>query len=257
MLAKALTCAVVGLEGAIVEVEVDIAHGLPAFTIVGLPDAAVQEAKERVRAAIKNSGASSRSSASPSTWPPPTCARKGPAYDLPIAVGILLASEQIAPMTATGQSRRSSALFLGELSLDGTLRHTARHPADGRAGPEHGVRDGLRPRRRTPPRRRWSRAWTSSRSTSLAELVAHLRGDERIAPCAPQRCRRWPLRTARPTPPTSPTCRAGARQAGAGGGGGRRAQRADGRAARRGQDAAGARAALDPAAADASTRRWR
>ncbi len=56
MLAKALTCAVVGLEGAMVEVEVDIGPGLPAFTIVGLPDAAVQEAKERVRAAVKNSG---------------------------------------------------------------------------------------------------------------------------------------------------------------------------------------------------------
>ncbi len=56
MLAKALTCAVVGLDGAIVEVEVDLAPGLPAFTIVGLPDTAVQEAKERVRAAIRNSG---------------------------------------------------------------------------------------------------------------------------------------------------------------------------------------------------------
>jgi magnesium chelatase family protein len=56
MLAKALTCAVVGLDGAIVEVEVDLSHGIPAFTIVGLPDAAVQEARERVRAAIKNSG---------------------------------------------------------------------------------------------------------------------------------------------------------------------------------------------------------
>src|SRR5450756_2562017 len=56
MLAKTLTCAVIGLEGALVEVEVDIGPGLPAFTIVGLPDAAVQEAKERVRAAVKNSG---------------------------------------------------------------------------------------------------------------------------------------------------------------------------------------------------------
>ena len=55
MLAKVLTSAVVGLDGAMVEVEVDIGPGLPAFTIVGLPDAAVQEAKERVRAAVKNS----------------------------------------------------------------------------------------------------------------------------------------------------------------------------------------------------------
>ncbi|MBA7660353.1 hypothetical protein ES703_68355 [subsurface metagenome] len=58
MLAKVLSCAVVGLEGAIVEVEVDISPGLPSFTIVGLPDTAVQEARERVRAAIRNSGCS-------------------------------------------------------------------------------------------------------------------------------------------------------------------------------------------------------
>lgn len=56
MLAKVLTSAVIGLEGALVEVEVDIASGLPAFTIVGLPDTAVQEARERVRSAIRNSG---------------------------------------------------------------------------------------------------------------------------------------------------------------------------------------------------------
>ena len=56
MLAKVLTCAVVGLDGALVEVEADIGSGLPAVTVVGLPDAAVQESKERVRAAIKNAG---------------------------------------------------------------------------------------------------------------------------------------------------------------------------------------------------------
>ena len=55
-LAKVLSCAVIGLDGELVDVEVDIAHGMPAFAIVGLPDAAVQEAKERVRSAIRNSG---------------------------------------------------------------------------------------------------------------------------------------------------------------------------------------------------------
>ena len=78
MLAKTLTCAVVGLEGALVEVEVDIGPGLPAFNIVGLPDAAVQEAKELVRAAVKNSGADSHSAASPSTCRPPTSGKEGP-----------------------------------------------------------------------------------------------------------------------------------------------------------------------------------
>ena len=117
MLAKVLTCAVVGLEGAIVEVEVDIAHGLPKLNIVGLPDAAVQEAAERVRAAIKNSGCIFPQKRITVNLAPADLKKEGPAYDLPMAVGILLASEQIPPIDA-------DHLFLGELSLDGSLRHT-------------------------------------------------------------------------------------------------------------------------------------
>ena len=72
-LAKVRSCAIRGLDGSLVEVEVDVSPGLPGFFIVGLPDAAVQEAKERVRAAIRNAGgAASRSSGSWSAWPPPT-----------------------------------------------------------------------------------------------------------------------------------------------------------------------------------------
>ena len=96
MLAKACTCAVIGLEGALVEVEVDIGHGLPAFTIVGLPDAAVNEAKERVRAAIKNSGGIFPLRRITVNLAPADLRKAGPAYDLPIAVAILMASEQVA-----------------------------------------------------------------------------------------------------------------------------------------------------------------
>ena len=117
MLAKVLSCAVVGLEGAIVEVEVDISPGLPAFTIVGLPDTAVQEAKERVRAAIRNSGLAFPMKRITVNLAPADLRKEGPAYDLPIAMGILLSSGQISSDT-------SGALFLGELSLDGSLRHT-------------------------------------------------------------------------------------------------------------------------------------
>src|SRR6185312_2417640 len=95
MLAKVRTCAVVGLEGAIVEVEVDIAHGLPFFGLVGLPDTAVNEAKERVRAAIKNSGAIFPLKRIVVNLAPADLRKAGPAYDLPIAIGILLATEQI------------------------------------------------------------------------------------------------------------------------------------------------------------------
>jgi len=117
MLAKVISCAVVGLEGAIVEVEVDISPGLPSFTIVGLPDAAVQEARERVRAAIRNSGCTFPMKRVVVNLAPADLKKAGPAYDLPIAVGILLSSEQI-------YADVSQAILLGELSLDGSLRHT-------------------------------------------------------------------------------------------------------------------------------------
>ena len=117
MLAKVTSCAVVGLEGAIVEVEVDISPGLPSFTIVGLPDTAVQEARERVRAAIRNSGCTFPTRRIVVNLAPADLKKAGPAYDLPIAVGILLSSEQIS-------ADMSQTILLGELSLDGSLRHT-------------------------------------------------------------------------------------------------------------------------------------
>lgn len=117
MLAKVMSCAVVGLEGALVEVEVDISRGLPSFTIVGLPDTAVNESRERVRAAIRNSGCNFPNRRITVNLAPADLKKAGPAYDLPIAVGILISSEQISAET-------SRVAFLGELSLNGDLRHT-------------------------------------------------------------------------------------------------------------------------------------
>ncbi len=117
MLAKVMSCATIGLEGVIVEVEVDISPGLPAFTIVGLPDTAVQESRERVRAAIRNSGFIFPMKRVIVNLAPANLKKAGPAYDLPIAVGILLSSEQLV-------AEVSETVFLGELSLDGGLRHT-------------------------------------------------------------------------------------------------------------------------------------
>lgn len=119
MLAKARSCAVIGLEGAIVEVEVDLSNGLAAFQIVGLPDTAVNEAKDRVRAAIKNSGCLFPYKRITVNLAPADLRKEGPAYDLPIAIGILLASGQINP-----DEQIVDYLFLGELSLDGSVRHT-------------------------------------------------------------------------------------------------------------------------------------
>jgi len=117
MLAKVTSCAVVGLAGAIIEVEVDISPGLPSFTIVGLPDAAVQEARERVRAAVRHSGCTFPNKRIVVNLAPASLKKAGPAYDLPIAVGVLLSSEQI-------QADVSQTVIIGELSLDGSVRHT-------------------------------------------------------------------------------------------------------------------------------------
>lgn len=117
MLAKSRTCAVVGLDGFIVEVEVDISPGLPAFNIVGLPDTAVQEAKERVRAAIRNSDCEFPMRRITVNLAPADLRKAGPAYDLPIAAAVLLSSGQVPAIS-------DSWVFLGELSLDGGVRHT-------------------------------------------------------------------------------------------------------------------------------------
>lgn len=117
MLAKVYSSAIIGLEAVLIEVEVDIAsQGLPSFTIVGLPDKAVEEAKERVRSAIKNSGADFPAKRITVNLAPADIPKEGPSYDLPIAIGVLIASGQIPQLG-------EKALVLGELSLDGNVRH--------------------------------------------------------------------------------------------------------------------------------------
>lgn len=116
MLAKVSSAAVVGLDAVPIEVEVDIAsQGLPNFTIVGLPDKSVEEAKERVRSAIRNSGADFPARRITVNLAPADLPKEGPSYDLPIAIGILLASGQLT-------ADLSNILITGELSLDGRVR---------------------------------------------------------------------------------------------------------------------------------------
>ena len=117
--AKVHSCAIIGLEGAIVEVEVDTARGLPHFAIVGLPDTAVQESRERVHAAIKNAGMTFPHGRLIVNLAPASLRKEGPAYDLPIALGALATSGQLRPESLDG------SLVVGELSLDGSVRHVA------------------------------------------------------------------------------------------------------------------------------------
>lgn len=117
MLAKTISAAIVGLEGEIVEVEVDSARGLPKILIVGLPDTAVQESRQRVYSAVRNAGFAFPQQRVTVNLAPADLRKEGPAYDLPIALGVLAASGQISPKWLDG------ALVLGELSLDGSVRH--------------------------------------------------------------------------------------------------------------------------------------
>lgn len=116
--AKILSATTVGLDSFPVEIEADIGAGLPSFTIVGLPDKAIDESKERIRAAIKNCGVEFPNHRLTINLAPADMKKEGPAFDLPMAVGILLASEQLQHIP-----EYTNSLFVGELSLDGRLRH--------------------------------------------------------------------------------------------------------------------------------------
>jgi magnesium chelatase family protein len=116
MLAKVHSCAVVGLDAAPIQVEIDIASGLERLTVVGLPDTAVRESGERVRAAVTNSGFVFPPHRLTINLAPADLRKEGPAYDLPIAVGVLAATNQLP-------NELADALIVGELSLDGEVRH--------------------------------------------------------------------------------------------------------------------------------------
>lgn len=173
MLAHVNSCAVIGLEGVLVEVEVDIAQGLPAFTVVGLGDTAVQESRERVRAAVRNSAMSFPMRRITVNLAPADLRKAGPAYDLPIAVGLVLASEQVA-----GAVER--AVFVGELGLDGSLRHTDGVLPMVAVARASGVQTAYVPYE-DAPEAALVEGLTIIPVRSLADLIAHIAGERRIA----------------------------------------------------------------------------
>ncbi len=116
MLSKVFSTSVFGVGAFIVSVETDVSAGLPTFTIVGLPDAAVKESQHRVQAAIKNSGFAFPNRRITVNLAPADIKKEGAAFDLPVAIGILTAFSGLAPAPSRNYA------FLGELSLDGTLR---------------------------------------------------------------------------------------------------------------------------------------
>ncbi|TAG75583.1 MAG: ATP-binding protein [Oscillatoriales cyanobacterium] len=119
MLARVWSASIVGIDAVKVGVEADVSGGLPKIVVVGLPDSAVQEAKERVKATLKNSGYGFPMRSIVINLTPADLRKEGPSFDLPIAIGILAASEQVSAELL------GDYLFLGELSLDGSLRPVA------------------------------------------------------------------------------------------------------------------------------------
>src|SRR4051794_30570659 len=134
MLACITTFAVQGISSHLVTVEVDVRRGLQTFTIVGLPDRAVRESRERVRAALENSGFEFPKTRITVNLAPADVRKAGPAFDLAVAVGVLSASDQIPSESTDGYA------LCGELSLTGNLRPIRGALAIALGAKQHGIR---------------------------------------------------------------------------------------------------------------------
>ncbi|GGK22134.1 ATP-dependent protease [Deinococcus malanensis] len=119
MLARVRSVALIGVDAVPVEVEVDVSPGLPSFMVVGLPDQAVSEARERVRAAVRNAGLPFPAARITVNLAPADLRKEGPLYDLPIALGVLAAQELVSA------DALCALVVAGELALDGSLRPIA------------------------------------------------------------------------------------------------------------------------------------
>jgi magnesium chelatase family protein len=175
VLAKVFSCAVVGVDGVLVEVEVDVgASGKPGVFLVGLPDAAVQESRERVRTAIRNSGGRFPSGHVTVNLAPADLKKAGPAYDLPIAIGILISSQQLV-------ADIDDSLLVGEMSLDGTLRHTPGIISMVAVAAEKGMKRAFVPAI-DAPEAALVQGITIYPVRNMSQLVHHLHGQVAIQP---------------------------------------------------------------------------
>lgn len=178
MLARVKSAAVVGVDAYQVDVEVDVANGLPSVMVVGLPDMAVQESKERVRAAIRNTGYTFPASRIVINLAPADIRKEGPAFDLPIALA-LLAAQGVIPEAALQET-----VLSGELALDGTLRPVRGAINMGLFAAQAGLKRIL-----LPPENAHEAAAIEGVAviapSNLAEAVDYLRGDRQLIPVEP------------------------------------------------------------------------
>lgn len=192
MAQKTFSAAVLGLDSAPVEVEADVAQGLPNFTIVGLPDASVQESRERIRAAFKNSGFPFPRTRLTVNLAPAHIKKAGPSYDLPIAIAILQAMA-VLPSSETHTKR----IFLGELALDGGLRPVIGVLPVAIAARTQGFTELYVPEKNADEAT-LAEGLTVIPVRDLPSLVLHLRGERKIEPKARLELERTPT----PSPTT-------------------------------------------------------
>ncbi len=168
MIAKVMTAATVGLTASLIEVEADITNGLPTTIMVGLPGTAVQESRERVKSALKNSGFKYPYTRVAVNLAPAHLPKAGSHYDVPVAMAILLASGQV-------QFSVEQKLFIGELSLDGQVRSTYGVLAMARAAKQSGIVELFVPKLNAREVAAVT-AVTVYAVSSLKEIVDHLTG---------------------------------------------------------------------------------
>lgn len=185
MFIKIHSAAVLGLDCVPIDVEVDIAGSWPGYQIVGLPDAAIQEAKERIRTAWKNTGLNFPNNSRVIINLAPADVRKeGAAYDLPMAAGMYLAS------IGSPHNDFSDALFVGELALDGTLRHTNGILPLALFAKEYGYKRVFVPKTNAPEAS-LIREIDVYPVPTLGELVRHISGEEALLPAPPAPIDQW------------------------------------------------------------------
>ena len=175
MLATVLSSAMLGIDAYIVKVEVDVSGGMPAFSTVGLPDNAIKESRDRVTAAIKNSDFYFPPTRITANLAPADIRKAGSAFDLPIAIGVMGATNQV------NLARLENAIILGELALDGSIRGIQGGLPIAIAAKENGIQDLILPAENAK-----EAAIVEGVNvypiTSLAEAAAFLNSEKEIAP---------------------------------------------------------------------------
>jgi len=176
MLAKVFSSALIGIDAILVDVEVDLAPGLPAFATVGLPDGAVKESKDRVKAALKNSGYDFPARRITANLAPADIKKEGAAFDLPISIGILAATGVLK------ETRLRDYILVGELSLDGGLKAVRGALSIAVAAKRAGLAGIILPAENAPEAA-VVEGIDIIGAVTLSQVVEFLSGREGIAPC--------------------------------------------------------------------------